>query len=101
MGLFGRSTMEQAQDVEIEITTESSWLAGKPIPKAIIRNLPNGGNGHTFEYFKAKGCNYIYPCIQTKDCIKITETEQTFEIQTRLRGFIIVPKTQVIEIQYF
>ena len=101
MGLFGRSNEEIAQEVEIEIRANDSWLAGKPTPKAIIRNLPNGGNGRTFEYFKAKGCNYVYPCIQTKDCVQIVETDQTFEIQTKMRGFIIVPKTQVIEIQYF
>ena len=99
MGLFGND--EEKVDVEIEIMTNNTWLAGKPTPKAIIRNIPNGGNDHTFEYFKAKGCNYVYPCIQMKDCVKIVETNHTFEIQTKTRGFIIVPKNQVIEIQFF
>lgn len=100
MALFGKSKEEEAQEVIMDIRTNNSWFA-QGIPKAIIRNIPNGGNGKTFEYFKAKGCNYIYPCIQVKDCVRIVETEQTFEIETKTQGFKIVPKKQVIEIQYF
>ncbi|MBR0471132.1 MAG: hypothetical protein IJI98_00355 [Methanosphaera sp.] len=100
MALFGKSKEEQAQEVQMDIRTENSWFA-MGTPKAIVRNLPNGGNGHTFEYFKARGCNHVYPCIQIKDCVKIIETDQTFEIQTKTQGFKIVPKSQVIEIQYF
>lgn len=100
MALFGKSKEEEAQEVVMDIQTDNSWFA-HGTPKAIIRNLPSGGNGNTFEYFKAKGCNYIYPCIQIKDCVKIVETEQTFEIETKSQGFKIVPKKQVIEIQYF
>lgn len=100
MALFGKSKEEKAQEVEMEIRTNNSWFAFGT-PKAIVRNIPNGGTGKTFEYFKARGCNYVYPCIQIKDCVKIVETEQTFEIQTKTQGFKIVPKAQVIEIQYF
>lgn len=100
IALFGKSKEEEAQEVIMDIRTNNSWFA-QGIPKAIIRNIPNGGNGKTFEYFKAKGCNYIYPCIQVKDCVRIVETEQTFEIETKTQGFKIVPKKQIIEIQYF
>ncbi len=100
MGLFGKSKEEQAQEVEFEIRTQNSWFA-QGLPKAIVRNLPNGGTDRTFEVFKAKGCNYIYPCIQVKDCVRIVETDQTLEIQTKTRGFVVVPKCQIIEIQYF
>ena len=101
MALFGKSNQEKAEDCEFIIATQNSWFRNGEIPQAIIRNIPNGGNGKTFEYFKARGCKHMYPCIQVKDCIRIVETEQTFEIQTRLQGFKIVPKTQVMEIQYF
>ncbi|RAP51120.1 MAG: hypothetical protein BZ138_05935 [Methanosphaera sp. rholeuAM270] len=100
MGLFGKTEKEQAQEVELDIRTNNTWF-GSGIPKAIIRNLPNGGNGHTFEYFKAYGCKYVYPCIQMQDCVSIIETDETFEIQTKRDGYKIVPKCQVIEIQYF
>lgn len=100
MGLFGKSKEEQAQQVQFEIRTQNSWFA-QGLPKAIIRNIPNGGNDHTFEYFKARGCEYMYPCIQVKDCIRIVETDQTLEIQTKTQGFKVVPKQQVMEIQYF
>lgn len=100
MALFGKSKEETAQEVEMDIRTNNSWFA-LGTPKAIVRNIPNGGTGKTFEYFKARGCNHVYPCIQIKDCVKIVETDQTFEIQTKAQGFKIVPKTQVIEIQYF
>ena len=100
MGLFGKSKEEQAQEVEMDIRTTNSWFT-EGIPKAIIRNIPNGGTDRTFECFKARGCNYVYPCIQIKDCVRIVETDQTFEIQTKVEGYKIVPKNQVIEIQYF
>ncbi len=100
MGLFGKSNEEQAQEVEFEIQTQNSWFTNG-LPKAIIRNIPNGGTDRTFECFKARGCNYMYPCIQVKDCVKIVEKDQTLEIQTKIRGFIVVPKNQVMEIQYF
>ena len=101
LGLFGKNNQEKAQEVEIEIMTNNSWLADKPTPKAIVRNIPNGGQEHTFEYFKARGCDTIYPCIQIKDCIKIVEKDQTFEIHKKIIGFFIVPKAQVMEIQFF
>ena len=47
------------------------------------------------------GCDYVRPYILMKDCVRVVETDQTFEIQTKKEGFKIVPKTQVIEIQYF
>ena len=100
MGLFGKSKEEQAQEVEFEIRTQNTWFA-QGLPKAIIRNIPNGGTDKTFEYFTARGCDSMYPCIQVKDCIKIVETEQTLEIQTKTRGFKVVPKNQIMEIQYF
>lgn len=100
MALFGKSKEEQAQEVEMDIRTDNSWFS-QGTPKAIIRNLPNGGNGKTWEYFKARGCNHVYPCIQIKDCVRIVETDETFEIQTKIEGYKIVPKCQVIEIQYF
>ena len=101
MALFGKSKEEKAADCEFIISTQNSWFRTGETPQAIIRNIPNGGNGKTFEYFKARGCKHMYPCIQVKDCIRIVETEQTFEIQTKVEGFKIVPKNQVMEIQYF
>ena len=92
MGLFGKSKEEQAQEVEFEIRTQNTWFA-QGLPKAIVRNLPNGGNDRTFEVFKAKGCNYIYPCIQVKDCVRIVETDQTLEcLSVRLLRFNILMK---------
>ena len=51
MGLFGKNKEEQAQEVQFEIRTQNSWFA-QGLPKAIIRNIPNGGTDKTFEYFK-------------------------------------------------
>lgn len=82
MALFGKSKEEKAQEVEMNIRTNNRWFS-EGIPKVIVRNIPNGGTGKTFEYFKARGCDYIYPCIQIKDCIRIVETDQTFEIKLK------------------
>lgn len=48
IALFGKSKEEEAQEVIMDIRTNNSWFA-QGIPKTSIRNIPNGGNGKTFE----------------------------------------------------
>jgi len=48
-----------------------------------------------------RGVNYLSPYIRMSECVHVVETDQTFEIVTKNEGLKVVPKTQVLEIQYF
>lgn len=102
MSLFGNGKSPKVvPNCEFEIKTNNSWFKTEKTPQAIIRNIPAPSSYRTTETFQSKGCKKIAPCIQIKDCVKITETDQTLELETKFDGFKIIPKTQLIEIQYF
>jgi len=96
MGLFGKNKEEQAQEVQFEIRTQNSWFA-QGLPKVIVRQIPNGD----VEKLMNRGVNYLSPYIRMSECVHVVETDQTFEIVTKNEGLKVVPKTQVLEIQYF
>lgn len=96
MGLFGKSKEEQAQEVQFEIRTQNSWFA-QGIPKVIVRQILNYGT----EKIMNRGADYLHPYIRMSDCLRVVETDQTFEIVTKNEGLKVVPKMQVLEIQYF
>ncbi len=96
MGLFGKSKEEQAQEVQFEIRTQNSWFA-QGLPKAIVRQIINYGT----EKILNRGADYVSPYIRMSDCLRVVETDQTFEIVTKDEGLKVVPKMQVLEIQYF
>ena len=95
MGLFGNNE-EQAQQVQFEIRTQNSWLT-HGVPQCIVRQIIKRG----MEKLGNTGCKYVSPYIRMSDCVRIVETDQTFEILTKTDGLKIIPKHQVIEIQYF
>ena len=96
MGLFGKSKEEQAQEVQFEIRTQNSWFA-QGLPKVIVRQIINYGT----DRIRNKGADYISPYIRMSDCLRVVETDQTFEILMKEDGLKVVPKMQVLEIQYF
>lgn len=96
MGLFGKSKEEQAQEVQLEIKTQNTWLT-QGIPQCIVRQIVNRG----MEKLGNTGIKHVPAYIRMSDCVRVVETDQTFEILTKTEGLKIIPKHQVIEIQYF
>lgn len=72
--------------VKIECKTSNSWFINGKTPTTIIRNIP---------------LDEIHPQrIEFKECEKIVETDQTFQIEEKKLEVYVVPKNQVLEIQY-
>lgn len=93
MALFGKN--KQEQQVIIDIQTQQTWLIPGTTPNAIVRQEINYGIGRI-----KTTCDIVEPYIKMSDCNRVTETDQTFIIQLKTGKVKVVPKCQVIEIQY-
>lgn len=97
MALFGKSSQEKAEEVRFEIRTDNSWLTYNSTPKVIVRQILNGG----LEKSMNRGCNPVSPYLRMSDCVRVVEYDEVFEVHLKSGSVVVVPKVQVIEIQYF
>ena len=97
MALFGKNNQEKAEEVHIEIRTNNTWFVVNSTPKVIVRQILNGG----LEKNRNRGCNPISPYLRMSDCVSVIEYDEVFEVHLKSGEVVVVPKVQVIEIQYF